>query len=136
MTAKPAPDPHAQVVVDRLGIVRYWSNGCERLFGYSAESVSGRPVDFVIAAPYRERHWQAFRAAMEARSSDRPQSAGNIPVLHADGTLQLHPFRQIQLCDAFGHGSGAVVIFSPSLAADQVNGLDTVFAEVLTTAQP
>lgn len=92
---------------------------------------TGQPADFLIVPAYRECHGQAFRAAMEAVTTDRPHSAGNIPVIHADQSLKLHPFRSIQLCDAFGQGTGAVVIFSEPLDAGETNSLDNVFTDAL-----
>lgn len=137
MSQEVAP-PHcaAQVLVDRDGAVRLWSKGCERLFGYAASEVVGKPVDFIIVPKYRDGHWRGFRAAMERTDPDRAQSVGNIPVLHADGAVQPHPFRQIQLCDAFGRSTGAIVIFSDPLPPGKTNGLRNVFTDALEPASP
>ncbi len=122
-------DPFAQVMVDRHGLVRYWSPEAERLFGHPAAAVLGQPVDFVVVPAYHAAHWHGFRMAMEQESVERKQGAGNIPVLYADGSVRLHPFRQTLLCDAFGRTSGAVVVFSAALAPGEKNSLPTVFAD-------
>jgi PAS domain S-box-containing protein len=121
----------AQVLVDRNGDVRMWSDDCEQLFGYSAEEAIGRPVDFIVVPKYREQHWRGFRAAMERVETDRPHGVGNIPVLHADGSAHAHPFRQIILFDAFGRATGAIVIFSDPLGPGESNGLRNAFFDAL-----
>ena len=121
----------AQVLVDRNGAVRMWSEDCERLFGHSAQEAIGRPVDFIIVPAYRERHWRGFRAAMDRTDAGRPQGVGNIPVLHADGSVHAHPFRQVILFDAFGRATGAIVIFSDALLPGESNGLRNAFFDAL-----
>lgn len=121
----------AQVLVDRNGDVRMWNEDCERLFGYRADDAIGRPVDFIIVPDYRERHWRGFWAAMDRADPERPQSVGNIPVLHADGSVHAHPFRQVILSDAFGRATGAIVIFSDALLPGESNGLRNAFFDAL-----
>lgn len=121
----------AQVLVDRHGRVRLWGEDCERLFGHAAEEAIGRPVDFIIVPAYRDRHWRGFRRAMAATSTDRPHGVGNIPVVHADGSVHAHPFRQIILFDAFGRATGTVVIFSDELLPGEDNGLRNAFFDAL-----
>lgn len=124
----------AQLFVDQQGAVRLWDDDCERLFGYRAADVIGQPIDFLIVPAYRERHWRGFQATMARIETDRPQAVGNIPVLHADGSIHAHPFRQIILIDAFGRSTGAVVIFSEPLAPGAYNGLPDLFIEVFHRA--
>jgi PAS domain S-box-containing protein len=125
------PFSAAQVLVDRDGLVRLWSEDCERLFGHSPEEAIGRPVDFIIVPGYRDQHWRGFRSAMESISTERPHGVGNIPVLHADGSIHAHPFRQIILFDAFGRATGAIVIFSDPLQPGESNGLRNAFFDAL-----
>lgn len=125
------PFPAAQVLVDRQGIIRLWSEDCQRLFGHSAGEALGRPVDLIIVPAYREQHWRGFRRAMAATATDRPHGVGNIPVLNADGSVHAHPFRQIILFDAFGRATGAIVIFSAALQPGESNGLRNAFFDAL-----
>ena len=131
MSKEVAPQRVGQVLVDDQGIVRLWSEGCEQLFGFTASEATGQPVDFMIVPAYRERHWRGFHAAMARTDPERAQAVGNIPVLHADGSVLAHPFRQIQLCDAFGRSTGAIVIFSDPLPPKSTNGLRNVFTDAL-----
>ena len=129
-----APFHAAQVLVDREGAVRLWSDDCERLFGYRADEAIGRPVDFIIPPAYRAKHWRRFHWAMARIETDRPHGVGNIPVVHADGSAHAHPYRQIILFDAFGRPTGAIVIFSDALQPGESNGLRNVFMDALDPA--
>ena len=68
---------------------------------------------------------------MDRADPERPQSVGNIPVLHADGSVHAHPFRQVILSDAFGRATGAIVIFSDALLPGESNGLRNAFFDAL-----
>jgi PAS domain-containing protein len=119
----------AEVLVDRTGRIRLWDQECERMFGYQRQHVLGRPVDFLILPRLRARHWAGFRAAMARTWAEPPHAVGNIPVLHANGSVQAHPFRQIILTDAFGQATGAIVIFSIAMSPGSSNGLRNVFMD-------
>lgn len=123
----PPADDAAQVLVDRHGIVRYWSAGCARMFGYSDAVMVAATLDRLIPPKLRGGHRDGLAAAMAARTLDRESPVGNIPALHADGIVRRHPFRQVQLCDAFGVGTGAVVTFLPAVEPGGGNGLRDVF---------
>ena len=44
------------VVIDRSGIVQYFSSAAERLFGYAAVEVRGQNVSMLMPLPYRDQH--------------------------------------------------------------------------------
>jgi two-component system, LuxR family, sensor kinase FixL len=44
------------MVINGRGIVRIYSDACERLFGYKAEEVIGNNVNMLMPSPYREAH--------------------------------------------------------------------------------
>ncbi len=48
--------PDGMVVIDERGIVQSLSAAAERMFGYSADEVSGRNVSMLMPTPYRESH--------------------------------------------------------------------------------
>jgi two-component system, LuxR family, sensor kinase FixL len=48
--------PDAMVVIDAQGIIQSFSVAAERLFGYSAEEMTGRNVSMLMPSPYREGH--------------------------------------------------------------------------------
>lgn len=123
----PIADDAAQVLIDRHGIVRYWSAGCAAMFGHGEAALIGRALDAIVPPSLRAGHRAGVAAAMAMTGFDREAPVGNIPVVHADGSVRLHPFRQVQLCDAFGRGTGAVVTFLSAVAPGGGNGLRDVF---------
>lgn len=131
MTHTPSPSPPAddaaQVFVDRHGIVRYWSAGCARMFGYSDAVMVGATLDRIIPPTLRAGHRDGLAAAMAVQTLDRESPVGNIPALHADGIVRRHPFRQVQLRDAFGASTGAVVTFLDAVEPGGGNRLRDVF---------
>ena len=56
----------ALIYADRQGIIRWWSDGAERLFGFSKEEALGASLDLIIPEKLREGHWRGFNAAMES----------------------------------------------------------------------
>jgi two-component system sensor kinase FixL len=44
------------MVINGRGIVRIYSDACERLFGYKADEVIGNNVNMLMPSPYREAH--------------------------------------------------------------------------------
>jgi two-component system sensor kinase FixL len=48
--------PDAMIVVDEAGLIRNFSQAAERLFGWSADEVTGRNVNLLMPSPYREAH--------------------------------------------------------------------------------
>lgn len=97
------------------------------MFGYSDATMVGATLDHIIPPTLRAGHREGLAAAMAARTLDRESPVGNIPALHADGIVRRHPFRQVQLCDAFGSGTGAVVTFLHAVEPGGANGLRDVF---------
>ncbi len=74
------------VASDRAGHIVLWNSGAERIFGYSADEAVGRTLDLIIPEPFRERHWQGYRAVMESGVSR--YGTGDIlavPGRHKDG---------------------------------------------------
>jgi two-component system sensor kinase FixL len=48
--------PDAMIVIDEAGLIRDFSDAAERLFGWSADEVTGRNVSMLMPSPYREAH--------------------------------------------------------------------------------
>jgi two-component system sensor kinase FixL len=48
--------PDAMVVIDRDGIVQYFSTAAERLFGYTSDEIRGQNVKLLMPQPYRDQH--------------------------------------------------------------------------------
>ena len=48
--------PEAMIVIDEVGTMRDFSQAAERLFGWTADEVSGKNVRMLMPSPYREAH--------------------------------------------------------------------------------
>jgi two-component system sensor kinase FixL len=48
--------PDAMVVIDEQGLMRDFSKAAERLFGWTAQEVTGKNVSLLMPSPYREQH--------------------------------------------------------------------------------
>jgi PAS domain S-box-containing protein len=55
----------AFIYADRQGIIQWWSDGAERLFGFSKEEALGASLDLIVPEKLRDAHWRGFNAAME-----------------------------------------------------------------------
>jgi nitric oxide dioxygenase len=76
----------AVIASDRAGHIVFWNSGAERIFGFRPDEAVGRTLDLIIPEPFRERHWQGYRAVVESGNSR--YGAGDIlavPGLHKDG---------------------------------------------------
>ena len=74
-------NPDAFVFADLEGIIRLWSPGAERLFGYSATETSETSLDLVIPDKLRDRHWQGYRRVMATGTSGYGAKQLSVPAL-------------------------------------------------------
>ncbi|MBR0648561.1 PAS domain S-box protein [Roseomonas terrae] len=68
------------------GVIRFWSPGAERIFGFTAEEAVGQSLDIIIPEPQRARHWVGFDRVMaggHSRFGEGELLA--VPALHRDG---------------------------------------------------
>ncbi|MEV6650874.1 PAS domain S-box protein [Streptomyces sp. NPDC051219] len=109
MTAQ-APD--GVVIIDREGLIRYWNQGAERIFGFSTAEVAGRSLDVIIPERHRQRHWDGFQESM-ARGTTKYGDADllNVPAVGAGGRKLSIEFSVVLLNDADGQPGyvGAVI---------------------------
>src|SRR5437764_14201353 len=63
----------AVVIADTEGTITFCNDAAERLFGWSADEVVGRPLDLIIAGRERDRHWDGYRRVI---ATGRPASGG------------------------------------------------------------
>jgi PAS domain S-box-containing protein len=106
------------IVVDRGGVIRYWSEDAERLTGHRAPDAVGQTLDLVVPPEYRPRHWAGFEAAMQTGTARAEGAAANIPVLCADGTIRRWPARFTLIRDARGRPAGAAAVMVEPLPDD------------------
>ncbi len=101
----------AVVLVDRDGVIVYWSEAAAALTGHAEEAILGRSLDVIVPGEYRDRHWTGFRAAMDTGVSRFEGLGANIPVLHADGQVRRWPGRFSVIRDARGTPAGAAAVW-------------------------
>lgn len=73
----------AIVLADRGGNIISWNNAAQRLFGYTADEVAGKPLTILMPACYREAH---------QRGVERVRSNGHSRVIGK--TLELHGLKK------------------------------------------
>ena len=118
-------ETHALVIVDSAGVIRVWSSGAERLFGYDEDSAVGQTLDLIVPESYRERHWAGFRAAASSGRMKIDDPAANLPIACRNGSVVRFPGRPLLLRDAQNEVIGAMGIFMTSEGAED-NGLPNV----------
>lgn len=58
------------IVINNLGVIQFWNNGAEKMFGYSAEETSGRDLTFIIPDRFQNAHQRALRKVVETGKSE------------------------------------------------------------------
>lgn len=59
----------AVIFADTGGIIQFWNDAAERVFGYEAAEANGESLDIIIPAQFQERHWAGFTDAMDRGST-------------------------------------------------------------------
>ena len=95
--------PDAILICDRLGIVRYWNRGAERIFGFLNAEMVGASMDLIIPSRFRARHWAGWNSAIKAgvTNYDGGQLLA-VPALHKEGRQISIEFSIQLLKDASG----------------------------------
>lgn len=91
--------PDAIIYADAEGLIQFWNEGAERLFGFTAAEAIGRSLDLIIPEKLRGRHWDGYREVM--RTGRSRYGAGEllaVPGQRKDGTrvsleFTILPFR-------------------------------------------
>lgn len=107
-------EDHAIVISDTTGVIRMWSSGAEKLFGYDATSAVGQSLDLIVPEALRKLHWGAFHAAMQTGHSKLDRTVSNTPVTCRDGRVVQFPSRFYFLRDGRDRILGAMVIYMSS----------------------
>jgi PAS domain S-box-containing protein len=75
----------AVLFTDREGVIRIWSGGAERIFGWSAAEAIGKSMDLIIPERLRTRHWQNWDRVMETGLTRYATDVLAVPALRKDG---------------------------------------------------
>lgn len=63
--------PEAMIFCDLEGVIRIWSGGAEKVFGWTAAEAVGQSLDMIIPERMRHAHWEGFKQAL-ARGGVKP----------------------------------------------------------------
>jgi len=98
--------PLAIVAVDRSGIVEMWNSGAERLFGWTAAEVSGKPLPIIPEGKDCELH-----TIMESRIQGTPGPGMELRRRRKDGTPVDVYLWSAPLWNAAGEPSGTMAVY-------------------------
>lgn len=103
--------PDAVIFADREGIIRIWSPGAERMFGFTAAEAVGQSLDLIIPENLRARHWEGYRRVMETGETHYGTKLLSAPALQGGGGRISTEFSMALVRDDGGAmaGSGAVI---------------------------
>jgi PAS domain S-box-containing protein len=103
--------PDAIIFADREGIIRLWSPGAERIFGFSAAEALGRSLDLIIPEKLCDRHWEGYWRVMATGQTAYAGRMLAVPALRADGGRISIEFTVTLLHDPSGavRGIGAIL---------------------------
>ena len=76
----------AIVYVDTKGVIAFWNQGAERIFGFSQAEALGQTLDIIVPENLRPRHWAGYAETM--RTGKTRYGAGDllaVPALRKDG---------------------------------------------------
>jgi PAS domain S-box-containing protein len=77
----------AIIASDQDGVIHFWNQGAERIFGYAASEAVGQSLDIIVPPDFRQRHWDGYRRVMQTGEShfDRGDLL-SVPANRKDGT--------------------------------------------------
>lgn len=104
-------DNNAIVIADTAGVIRFWSAGAQKAFGYSMEQAIGQTLDLVVPPEYRQAHWNGFRRAIASGAAAAEGQNTPFPVRRADGEIVATPGRLTLLRAPHGQVIAAIVVF-------------------------
>ncbi|GLI38340.1 PAS domain S-box protein [Geobacter hydrogenophilus] len=103
--------PDAVIFADREGIVRIWSPGAERMFGFTAAEAVGQSLDLIIPENLQARHWEGYRRVMETGETHYGTKLLSAPALCNSGSRISTEFSMalVRDCEGAMAGSGAII---------------------------
>ncbi len=100
----------AVVATDAQGVIRWWNQAAEKLFGHSAGAAIGQTLDLITPERFRSRHWQGYHEAMDRGSSRYGDKLLRVPALHASGAGLSIAFTVSLLKNEQGQVDGVVAV--------------------------
>lgn len=120
MTENTAPADLARLIFDQApdaiifagtdGTVLEWNAAAEQIFGHSRDEAMGQSLDLIIPERFREAHWRAFDAAIEAGKTHLNGKALPTRSMRKDGTTIYVELSFGVVLDSGGTAIGALAI--------------------------
>jgi len=122
----------AIVASDRVGIIRFWNPGAERIFGHTSGEAIGQSLDLIIPERLRKRHWDGFRHTMDTGHSRSGEGdLLSVPALRKDGATISVEFTIVPLKTETGHMTGMVAVMRDVTARfEELRQLKRKLAEI------
>ena len=102
--------PDAMLVSDREGIIRFWNNGAEQVFGHTAAEAVGQSLDLIIPENLRGRHWEGYGRVMASGETKYKTGLLSSPGIRKDGSRVSLEFSMVLLHDEAGNMEGCASI--------------------------
>jgi len=102
--------PDAIMVADRAGVVCYWNESAERIFGFTAAAALGQTLDLIIPERHRQRHWDGYHQTMASGITKYGTKMLTVPALHCSNAQLTTEFSIVMLKDAQGQPQGVAAI--------------------------
>jgi PAS domain S-box-containing protein len=103
--------PEATVWAGADGMIRYWNQGAEEMFGFTRDEALGQSLDLIIPENLRARHWEGYDRVMVKGEPSRygRREMLKVPALRKDGTRMSVEFT-LQMVQHPEHGLTAVAV--------------------------
>jgi PAS domain S-box-containing protein len=107
----PTQDDATVVIADAKGVIRCWSPGAERAFGYPAAQAIGQTLDLIVPPEFREAHWAGFQRTIAAGGAPTDGQTVPFPVQLVCGDVDERPGRLTLIRAPHGEVVAAAVAF-------------------------
>jgi PAS domain S-box-containing protein len=102
--------PDAILISDRAGVIRFWNNGAEQMFGHTAAEAVGQSLDLIIPENLRSRHWDGYWRVMASGETKYKTGLLSAPGVRKDGSSISLEFSMVLLHDEAGDMQGCASI--------------------------
>jgi PAS domain S-box-containing protein len=102
--------PDAILISDREGIIRFWNDGAEQIFGHTAAAAVGQSLDLIIPENLRGRHWEGYGRVMKSGKTKYKTGLLSSPGVRKDGSRVSLEFSMVLLHDEAGAMQGCASI--------------------------
>jgi PAS domain S-box-containing protein len=99
------------IYADADGLIRFWNEGAERIFGFKETEALGQSLDLIIPESLRRRHWAGYHRTMQTGGTR--YGAGEllaVPALRRDGSRISVEFTIVPFHNASGKMRGIAAV--------------------------